>query len=92
MPLKFRQVIFDLDGTITRSAPGICASAAYAVSKMGFPALSDDKLLEFVGPPLRDSFTRLCGMNDEESVRATALFRERHAVIGWKRAYIFPQA
>ncbi len=90
MPLKFRQVIFDLDGTITRSAPGICASAAYAVSKMGFPALSDDKLLEFVGPPLRDSFTRLCGMNDEESVRATALFRERHAVIGWKEASVYP--
>ena len=34
MPLQYRQVIFDLDGTITRSAPGICASAAYAIGKI----------------------------------------------------------
>ena len=90
MPLRFKQVIFDLDGTITRSAPGICASAAYAIDKMGFPALPDDKLLEFVGPPLRNSFSRLCGMTEEESVRATDLFRERHAAIGWKEAEVYP--
>ncbi len=90
MSLRFRQVIFDLDGTITRSAPGICASAAYAIDKMGFPALPDDKLLEFVGPPLRDSFKRLCGMTEDESVRATALFRERHVAIGWKEASVYP--
>ncbi|MCR4622032.1 MAG: dTMP kinase [Clostridiales bacterium] len=90
MPLKFRQVIFDLDGTITRSAPGICASAAYAIDNMGFPPLPEDKLTEFVGPPLMHSFMRLCGMTEAQAAEATRLFRERHSVIGWKEAAVYP--
>ena len=35
--LKYDAVIFDLDGTLTDSQPGIFACAEYALKKMGLP-------------------------------------------------------
>ena len=87
--MRFDAVIFDLDGTLTESGQGISRSAAYAIEKMGFAPLTDAQLLEFVGPPLYDSFIRLCGMTSEQSYRAIELYRERHWKIGWTEAPVY---
>ena len=87
--MRFDAVIFDLDGTLTESGQGISRSAAYAIEKMGFAPLTEAQLLEFVGPPLYDSFIRLCGMTSEQSYRAIELYRERHWKIGWMEAPVY---
>ena len=61
--LNYDAIIFDLDGTLTESAPGIRKSAAYAIKKAGRPIPDDKTLTEFVGPPLYDSFRNICGMS-----------------------------
>lgn len=87
--MRFDAVVFDLDGTLTESGPGIIASARYALEKMGKPALSDGELRAFVGPPLKDSFMRFCGMTESEADLAVKAYRERHASIGWKEARVY---
>lgn len=87
--MKYDAIIFDLDGTITESAPGIMKSSAYALEKMGKPVPGEDVLRKFVGPPLHKSFMDFCGLNDEEAQTAVNTYRERHTVIGWKEALVY---
>lgn len=61
--------MFDLDGTLTDSRPGIINSVVYALEQLGVPALSDERLRAFVGPPLHDSFADL-GIEPEAAVAA----------------------
>ena len=45
-------ILFDLDGTITDSAPGIVARLAKMFAALGLPVPSDEELLHWVGPPM----------------------------------------
>lgn len=74
-------LFFDLDGTLTDSAPGIIRSAKYALSHFGI-TLDDSHMLKFIGPPLMESFQKLCGLNEQDSVEAIRLYREYFAVKG----------
>ncbi|MBE5787269.1 MAG: dTMP kinase [Clostridiales bacterium] len=89
--MLYNAVIFDLDGTLTDSQPGIYACARYALEKMNVPIPDDATLRRFMGPPLADSFMRFCGMNEEEATQATAFYRERYIPIGWKENRVFPR-
>ncbi|MBR6186680.1 MAG: dTMP kinase [Clostridia bacterium] len=89
--LTYDAVIFDLDGTLTDSRPGIFASAEYALKKLGKPVPPENVLQRFLGPPLADSFIRYCGMSEEEAARATELYRERYIPIGWKENKVYPR-
>lgn len=87
--MRFDAILFDLDGTLTESERGIVNSVNYALNQMARPALSDEELRAFVGPPLVDSFMRYCGMSEDDAHRAVALYRERHTTIGWKEARVY---
>jgi len=87
--MNYDAIIFDLDGTITESAPGIMKSSAYALEKMGKPVPGEDVLRKFVGPPLHKSFMEFCGLDDREAEIAVATYRERHTVVGWKEALVY---
>lgn len=51
--------LFDLDGTLTDSGPGIIASVRYALAALGADDLTETQLRAFVGPPLRESFVAI---------------------------------
>jgi len=74
-------VLFDLDGTLTDSRPGIIASIQHALASLGQPVPPESSLLWCIGPPLRDSFVRLLG-GEADADRAVALYRERFASVG----------
>ena len=61
----YKYLMFDLDGTLVESGDGIVASAKHALGKMGRDMLPENEFMKFIGPPLFDSFTDLCGMNYE---------------------------
>lgn len=67
--------LFDLDGTLTDSAPGILHSVQYALQTFSIQ-LPEKTLNQFIGPPLRESFRRYAGMNEEEAERAVTRYRE----------------
>ena len=84
-------VIFDLDGTLTDSKPGIIESTEYALRKMGFPVPGDAILQKFLGPPLAESFMRYCGMNEAQAAQATDYYRETYSPGGWKNNAVYPR-
>ncbi len=77
-----KYLLFDLDGTVTNSAPGIIDSAVFAIEKMGFKVPPVSVLKQFVGPPLRYSFTHYVGMSEEQAEQAIAIYRENYAAGG----------
>ena len=85
MPGRFADadpILFDLDGTLTESGPGIISSVRHALATMGIPALDDAQLRRFIGPPLLDSFQDVCGMDRAQAVVAIAAYREHYATDG----------
>ncbi|MDQ0632760.1 phosphoglycolate phosphatase-like HAD superfamily hydrolase [Arthrobacter pascens] len=52
-------ILFDMDGTLLDSAPGVTASAAAALAAVGAPVPSMKKLRRFVGPPMIESFRKV---------------------------------
>jgi phosphoglycolate phosphatase len=89
MPFPYSAVLFDLDGTILDSAPGITETLAYTFTTLGRPVPSDDVLLAFVGPPILDSFRDLAGMTPIEGLHALSIYRERYLIKGIYAATVY---
>ena len=73
---KYEAVLFDLDGTINDSGPGIMESVRYAIERSGYPPLPDETLRRFVGPSLLSSFSRYCHMPEDVGWKAVEYYRE----------------
>ena len=80
---KYRYILFDLDGTLTRSHYGIFNCFRYALKKMGIAEEpTEETLQKCVGPSLEYSFENYFNMRKEDAVLATAKYRERYKDIG----------
>lgn len=87
--MKYKTILFDLDGTLTRSEEGITRSALYAAEKMGFTGFTKEQVMSFIGPPLHVSFQKVMGMTPEQATQAVELYRERFAPIGWAENEVY---
>ncbi len=72
--------IFDLDGTLVDSAPGIVEAFRRTLDDSGRRA-PDEVLATLIGPPLTDSF-RTLGFPESELRPVVARYREHYATIG----------
>ncbi len=79
---NYDMVLFDLDGTLTNSEPGIVGCVKLALTKMNFPIPEQETLRRFIGPPLWHSFSEFCGMTDEQAEEAVCLYRDTYNVSG----------
>ena len=87
--MKYTTVLFDLDGTLTRSEKGITRSALYACEKLGFTGHTEEEFKVFIGPPLFDSFRKVVGMSDEQAEQALTYYRERFSTIGYAENEVY---
>lgn len=74
--MEFRDILFDLDGTLTDPAMGITNSVMYALKRYGIEVEDRSELYKFIGPPLAESFEKYYGFSTEESYRAVDVYRE----------------
>ena len=79
MNLPGRLVLFDLDGTLVDSSPGIHASVRHAAVALGLPEPTAPQLRGMVGPPLQDGFALVLGVPVADVGRAVAAYREHYA-------------
>lgn len=80
--MNYKTAIFDLDGTITDSGPGIMNAIRYAVKKRGLPDVSEEVLRSFIGPPLKEQFRSVFGLSDDEGTIMVATYREYYGEKG----------
>lgn len=73
--MPFQTLLFDLDGTVTDSAPGVTRSFAYALDAYGIH-VDPSELYKVVGPPLHVSFMEFYGFSREDAFRAVDKYRE----------------
>ena len=74
--LPYTYLLFDLDGTISESAPGIIRAVRYGLDAVGIHETDMEKLSTFIGPPLNTQMKKLYDMKDEDIVTAVMKFRE----------------
>ncbi|WP_026523824.1 HAD-IA family hydrolase [Butyrivibrio sp. MB2005] len=78
MAKNYSVLLFDLDGTLTDSGPGIINSFEYAIRKMGNDVPDKSQLRRFVGPPLEESFGKILGYSPEDTQKAIVYYREAY--------------
>jgi phosphoglycolate phosphatase len=83
-------VLFDLDGTIADSAPGITSTLASTLEQLGYPVPAPAQLLEWVGPPLPASFTEKIGLIGAALDEAMVVYRKQYLAHGALDSTIFP--
>lgn len=76
----YRCVLFDLDGTLSDSAPGILSSLRLAFAEAGVPWLPDDAARTLLGPPFGHSLPPLVGAERVDQV--VAAYRQHYVVEG----------
>lgn len=84
---RYDAVLFDVDGTLIHSSPGILATMEYTFHQMGIDPSKID-LTRYLGPPLRRSFGE--HFSDPATVeRMVKIYRDRYAVDGCHRCEVF---
>ncbi len=86
----YEYILFDLDGTLTDSKPGITRCVQYALRRMGIEEPDLDKLESFIGPPLLDSFHEFYEFDEEQGQRAIGYYRERFSTVGIFENEVYP--
>ncbi len=90
LPCDLHWLLFDLDGTLTDSAPGILRCVQYALEQCGMPEPDTEKLRPFIGPPLLDSFQQFSGMPPEQAAEAVKQYRVRFSKVGMFENAVYP--
>lgn len=72
----YNTILFDLDGTLTDPGIGITNSVAYALNKFGISVSDKTELYKFIGPPLKDSFMKYYGFDQNKALLAVDYYRE----------------
>ena len=88
--LHYDAILFDVDGTLIDSAPGILHTLEEVFQKMGVD-VTGVNLRRYLGPPLRKSFGEHFTELDKIE-QATRLYRESYAVKGSHECAAYPGA
>ena len=75
-------ILFDLDGTLTDSGPGILNCLEFALEDQGIPIPEREEMRKLLGPPLVVTFRDVFGMNEEQISQAIDKYRERYHDVG----------
>lgn len=87
--MNYDVVIFDLDGTLTESEPGIVNSVQYSLDAMGRTDYTPELLRRFIGPPLYESYKNYFGMTDQQAAEGVRIYRERFSEVGWRENSVY---
>lgn len=85
---NYDYILFDLDGTITDSKPGIVNCIKYALDCKGI-SCPDSVLDKMVGPPFRVSMKEFLGLEMPMIEQLITLYRGMYEVDGWKQCRIY---
>lgn len=80
--MKFTDIFFDLDGTLTDPFEGITKSVQISLGHFGIEVEDREELKCFIGPPLWESYMKYYGLSREDAEIAVVKYREYFSVTG----------
>lgn len=86
---KYDAVLFDFDGTVADTSPGIKKSLLYAFEVNSLPSMTSGEMDRFIGPPLTESFVKYCGVSDEKAQKMITDFRRKYHKEGVEEFVIY---
>lgn len=86
-----KNILIDLDGTLTDPKVGITTSARYGLAKVGHPIPESENIDWIIGPPLKASLAKILNVDTHDVLADQALlgYRERFAVTGLFENHVF---
>ncbi|MBQ9550885.1 MAG: HAD hydrolase-like protein [Lachnospiraceae bacterium] len=78
-----KAVLWDMDGTLFNTKPGIERAVGETLEIKGFPALEPGVIDNFIGPPIQYGFRDHLGISGEEAAKFADLFRELYREKGY---------
>jgi phosphoglycolate phosphatase len=87
-----KNVLFDLDGTLTDPFLGITRCLTHAVELLGEVAPAPHEMAPHIGPPIRDTIASLLGdrASGEKVALALSYYRERYRSVGMYENKVYP--
>ena len=82
-------ILFDLDGTLIDSEPGITATLRYAFAQIGAELPPPDVLRSWIGPPFWQSFPSVLGDDPTRIEAAIEHYRVRFEQVGWSEHAVY---
>ena len=86
---KYELIIFDLDGTLADTSPGILNSIRYARKMMDLPEITLEQMYSHVGPPMEESYNRNFGLTGEKLKQAVSYHKEYAMEQGYKEIELY---
>ncbi len=80
--MKYKNVLFDLDGTLSESAPGIRYSLENTCKDLGVEGVDFSDYTKYIGPPLVDTFNNICKFSEEIWDEAYRIYMKHYAERG----------
>ena len=74
--LKYKTIIFDLDGTLADTSEGIYNCIRYAQTKMGLPPITSEQMRSHIGPPMHESYERNFHLSGQDLEKAIGYHKE----------------
>jgi phosphoglycolate phosphatase len=98
MSNNIKLIAFDLDGTLLDSVPDLAVAADQAVQALGFPAVSEEQVRDYVGNgavvlvgrALSQSMTIDPALDEALLVKARELFDDFYDKSGHKLSHLYP--
>ncbi|MEG0457160.1 MAG: HAD hydrolase-like protein [Oscillospiraceae bacterium] len=87
MALKY--ILFDLDGTLIDTSPGIKESLSKMKEELSIDALDVNDINKFIGPPLAYSFGKYLKLKDKKLDQAISVFRKYYTNGGQEKALVY---
>lgn len=87
--LRYPNILFDLDGTLTDPREGITRSVQFALARLGIDEPDLARLEHFIGPPLLQCFMQTYGFDEARAWEAVNHYRERFRVTGLYENRVF---
>ncbi len=87
--MSYRYFLYDLDGTLVDTSPGILATLRRTEELVGVEHLPEEILKKFIGPPLADSFVRYHKADPELCEKMLTTYRSIYGDVGVQMARVY---
>lgn len=84
--MKYKNIIFDLDGTLLDTSFGIKEAIEYVIKKMELKKIDENEMDSFIGPPIQNSLISHFGFTKEEAQIGADIFRNYYKDVSLLRA------